>query len=91
MRGESLGPSLKYPWQQAVLDALIEYPPVSDKIDAAEGAICARLCQRSTDAQEMLALRDALFALEIVFPQTKPRAESTETGEIICWADQDLI
>jgi hypothetical protein len=76
MRETSLNPNLKYPWQQTVLDALIEYPPVRYKINAAEGAISGRLCQRPTDEQEVLALRDALFALQIVFPEAK--LESTE-------------
>jgi hypothetical protein len=48
---------------------LIEYPPVPDKIEAAEGAISTRLSEKPTDAEEILALRDALFALEIVFPE----------------------
>jgi len=79
MRGMASDPNLRYPWQQTVLEALIEYPPVAHKIDAAEGAICARLCQKPKDAQEMLALRDALFALEIVFPEIQARVESHPT------------
>ena len=75
MQGVYPDPNLRYPWQQTVLDALVEYPPVSDKIDAAERAICARLRQRLTEAHEMLALRDALVALEIVFPEIKPITE----------------
>jgi hypothetical protein len=82
MREARLDPNLKYVWQQAVLDALIEYPPVRYKINAAEGAISGRLCQRPTDEQELLALGDALFALQIVFPEIKPRVELTENKQI---------
>jgi hypothetical protein len=69
-------PNLKYPWQQTVLEALIEYPPVTNKVEAAEGAVCTRLNQSPTDAQEMIALREALFALELVFPEIQARAGS---------------
>jgi hypothetical protein len=82
MREARLDPNLKYAWQQAVLDALIEYPPVPYKINAAEGAISGRLCQRLTDEQELVALRNALFALQIVFPEIKPRVELTENKQI---------
>lgn len=69
-------PNLKYPWQQTVLEALIEYPPVANKIEAAEGAVCTRLGQELSDAQEMTALREALFALELVFPEIQARMGS---------------
>jgi hypothetical protein len=82
MREAPINPNLKYPWQQAVLDALIEYPPLRHKISAAEGAISGRVFQRPTDPQELLALEDALFALQIVFPETKPRVEFTENKKI---------
>jgi len=69
-----LDPKPKYPWQQAVLDALIEYHAdrIRDKIIAAEKAISGRLRQRPTDLEELLALRDASSTLQIVFPQ-QPR------------------
>jgi hypothetical protein len=82
MREARLDPKLKYAWQQAVLDALIAYPPVRYKINVAEGAISGRLFQKPTDPQEMLALGDALFALQIVFPEIKPRFELTENKQI---------
>jgi hypothetical protein len=82
MRGTPIDPHLRYPWQQTVLEALVEYPPLRNKIEAAEGAISSRLCEKPTEAQELLALRDAVFALRIVFPETAPIAESAETSEI---------
>jgi hypothetical protein len=84
MRVRTTVPNLRYSWQEAVLEALIEYPPVRDKIDAAEGAISARLRQKPSDAEERVALGDALVALQIVFPEIKPRAECSEPSEISC-------
>lgn len=82
MRQRTADPNLRYPWQEAVLEALIEYPPVRDKIHAAEGAISARLCQKTSDAEETVALHDALVALQIVFPEIKPGSERSEQSEI---------
>jgi hypothetical protein len=82
MRKVSLDARLKYPWQQAVLDSLIEYPPVRDRITAAETAIFGRLLERPTDLGEVLALQDALFALQIVFPEIIPKVEPTENKQI---------
>jgi hypothetical protein len=41
MRETPLDPNLKYPWQQAVLDAIMEFHPewLRDKMTAAERAI----------------------------------------------------
>jgi hypothetical protein len=60
-----LSPKLKYPWQQAVVDALREAEPelLLDKITAAERAVSARLVQESADPDERLALRGAVIAL----------------------------
>jgi hypothetical protein len=80
MRQALLDPNLKYPWQQAVLDALIAYPPVRYKINAAERAISGRLYENPADEREMLALRDALFALQIVFPETKQESMNPAHG-----------
>ena len=82
MRKAPLDPRLKYPWQQTVLDSLIEYPPVRDKITAAETAIFGRLLERPTDRGEVLAIRDALCALQIVFPEIIPKVEPTENKQI---------
>lgn len=81
MREANADPNLRYSWQAAVLEALIEYPPVRDKINAAEGAISARLYQKPCDAEETAALRGALVALQIVFPEIEPRAECCEQSE----------
>lgn len=73
-----LDAKLKYPWQQAVLDALFEYHAdrIRDTITSAERAISGRLLQSPTDPEELLALRDALFVLQVVFPKIKPQVES---------------
>lgn len=84
MRDAALDPRLKYPWQNAVLDALIEYHAdrIRDKVSAAERAISERQRQRPTDLQELVALRESLIALQMVFPEIKPKIESLENEEI---------
>jgi hypothetical protein len=61
-----LAPNLKYPWQEAVLDALRQDEPkgLPDKIKAAERSLSERLVQDPTDPDERLALRGAVIALE---------------------------
>jgi hypothetical protein len=61
-----LNPSLKYPWQQAVLDVLreSERERLPDKITEAERVLSARLHQEPADPDEQLALRGAEIALE---------------------------
>ena len=64
-------PAVKYPWQQFVLDALTELRPESlpAKINAAERAISARLCEPNhPDTEESTALRDALRSLRVLLP-----------------------
>jgi hypothetical protein len=56
---------VKYPWQHAYFDALT--------ISAAERAISGRLLQNVTDPDEMLALRNAVFALRTLFRKGKLR------------------
>jgi hypothetical protein len=82
MRVATVALNLRYEWQQAVLDALVEYPPVRRKVDAAERAISGRLGQVPTDPQEMIALGDALFALQIVFPEKRFELEGLSEGII---------
>ena len=74
----------KYSWQQAVLDALIEYHAerIRDKVSTAERAISGRLRQRPLELDELVALREALTALQMVFPEIKPQVEPTEKKEI---------
>jgi hypothetical protein len=73
MREAPLDPVLKYFWQQAVFDALIEYHPdrLRDKVAEAERAITGRLLQKPTDPHEVLALRDAWLCLQTLFRTSK--------------------
>ena len=61
-----LATNLKYPWQQAVLDALEEDEPKRrpGKIADAERAVSARLIEEVANPDERLALRGAVIALE---------------------------
>ena len=76
-REATLNPKPKYPWQQAVVDALIEFHAgrIPEKIAAAERAIAGRLRQKPSDLEELLALRDAFLTLQIVFPENTPQIE----------------
>ena len=60
-----LATSLKYPWQEALLDALKEDKPERwpGKLADAERAVSARLIQEVADSDERLALRGAVIAL----------------------------
>jgi len=60
-------PTLKYPWQQSVLDAVRECDPerLGEKIKRAESTVSERLKENTADAEERLALRGAVIALEI--------------------------
>jgi hypothetical protein len=57
--------NLKYPWQEAVLDALKEDKPERwpGKIAEVERAVSARLIEEVADPDERLALRGAVIAL----------------------------
>lgn len=70
IRVETRDSKLKYPWQRAVFDALVEYDPdhLQDMIIAADSAIVRRLLQKPTELDELIALRDAFSALRIVGP-----------------------
>ena len=63
-----LDAALQYPWQQTLLDAFIEWRPnyLPGKINLAEHAIAARLCE-PTDLNEQMALEDALRTLRLLF------------------------
>ena len=73
MRQISLSPDLKYPWQQAFFEALIEYHPerMRDKFIAAEMAIFRRLLQRPLDPDEVLSLRYSLSSLKVLYTDTR--------------------
>ena len=66
MADRPLAANLKYPWQEALIDALGEVEPKSlpDKIRLAERSLSERLVQDPTDPDERLALRGAVIALE---------------------------
>jgi hypothetical protein len=61
--------TLKYAWQQAVLDAFLELRPecLPEKINVAERTIRQRLHDLQPDSNERAALHDALNLLHVVF------------------------
>lgn len=66
--------AVKYPWQRFVLDAFMEFRPdnLPAKINAAERAISARLCDPNLpDAEESTALHDALRSLRVLLPEAR--------------------
>lgn len=67
-------PDLKYPWQQLILDAYLEFDPVRLplKVNQAERAISKRLREPHA-VQEQTALYDALRALRVLSPQKSER------------------
>ena len=63
---------LKYPWQQFLLEAFMEFDPdrLPVKIDEARRMISARLCDlRPDDVDEQIALSDAMRSLYILEPK----------------------
>jgi len=83
MREARFDPNLKYSWQQAVLDAFMEFhlEHMRDKLTAAEEAISERLLQKPTNPHEVDALRDASLALLTLFRESKQKVESTDKEE----------
>jgi hypothetical protein len=63
-----LDEAMEFPWQQTLLEALIEWHPdyLPGKISAAEDALAARSCE-PTDLNEQIALEDALLTLRLLF------------------------
>lgn len=79
-------PLLKYPWQQAVLDAFTEtrYEFLPLKVNAAQRAISARLCEKNpTDLDEQIAIKEALHSLSALLPEPKkdPREDPDSRGK----------
>ena len=72
--------AIKYPWQQFVVDAFLEFKaePLESKVATAERAISQRLRERPADLEEQLALRDALIALKTLTPPKSPAGASEE-------------
>lgn len=76
-------PTLKYGWQQPVMDAFTEKRPdlVSGRVNAAQRAISARLCATTpADLDERVALREALQSLRALVPEPKSH-EKHNAGE----------
>jgi len=82
--GEKSEPTekLKYTWQQAVHEALLETRPdfVSGKVNLAQRAIAARLCEKTpteNDNEERIAIREALNSLRALLPErNQPTSEA---------------
>jgi hypothetical protein len=67
----------KYPWQQAVVAAIVEFRPdcLPEKIKTAERAIARRLCDpQQPGLDEQLMLANALRALRVINPTSPPAA-----------------
>jgi hypothetical protein len=73
---------IKYPWQQFVVDAFLEFKPelLPAKVNIAERAISERLYDDSLDREEQLAMRDALIALRTLIP-VRERVNESEKCE----------
>jgi hypothetical protein len=82
MRESPFSANLKYSWQQVVFDALIEFHPehMSKTLRAAETAVSERLLQRNLDHEEVLALRDSLSVLNVVYPEAGLKVDSAESA-----------
>jgi hypothetical protein len=73
MQQDVRSPRLKYPWQQSVLDAFMEFQPenLPAKIAAAKQAISARLSDPTlANDDERTALQDALNSLRVLVSAT---------------------
>ena len=69
--------TMKYPWQQAVVAAIVEFRPecLPEKIKTAERAIAQRLCDpQEPGLDEHLMLANALRALRVINP-TSPQGK----------------
>lgn len=78
--------NMKYPWQQAVLDAFLEPHPANlpRKINIAERAISSRLLESDPfELDERIALGEALLALRrLMREQADARSESRDRKDI---------
>jgi hypothetical protein len=71
--------TLKYRWQQAVVDAFMELRPerLPEKIEIAVRTLTERLSDpQHPDLDEKSALRDALRALRAFLPASEPAARA---------------
>jgi hypothetical protein len=74
---------IKYPWQQAVVDAFMSAPQdLSPKINIAERAISARMAEsEDLDFDERIALKDASRALGVLITEARSRGRDTRRVE----------
>jgi hypothetical protein len=71
--------TMKYAWQQAVVDAFMELRPerLPEKIEIARRTLTERLSDpRQPDLDEQSALRDALHALRVFLPASEAASEA---------------
>ena len=71
--------TMKYAWQQAVVDAFMELRPerLPEKIEIAQGMLTERLSDpQQPDLDEQSALRDALHALRVFLPASEAAWEA---------------
>jgi hypothetical protein len=71
--------TLRYSWQQAVVDAFMELRPerLPEKIEIAVRTLTERLSDPlQPDFDEQSALRDALHALRALLPASEPAARA---------------
>jgi hypothetical protein len=71
--------TLKYAWQQAVVDAFMELRPerLPERIEIAERTLVARLSDpQKPDRDEQAALCDALNALRVFLPASEAAARA---------------
>jgi hypothetical protein len=81
-RDES-NPEIKYPWQQAVFDAFVEFRPevLPMKVNAAQRAVAAGLTDLDPlEIDERIALQDALRSLRVLIFETKSVESSGNEG-----------
>jgi hypothetical protein len=74
----------KYLWQQAVVDAFMEFRPahLPEKIEIAQSMLAERLRNpQQLDLNELSALRDALHALRVFLPLPVTERRAKATGE----------
>ena len=71
-----------YSWEKAVLEVLTETRReyLVTKISAAERAICKRLRDRPNDREELMALKDALHAIQILYLQSSRNDDTLNRG-----------
>jgi hypothetical protein len=83
--GEQGKPTLKYPWQQLVLDAFMEphAENVLPKIDLAERAISNRLLEPATcELDERLAVGESLLALRRLLAHIASSQSPTSKADV---------